>query len=56
MQKIKFFNVKITLKDKNLQQSCHFLKKLVKKYILRKFQCTSLLNSSFNDVLFISIF
>ncbi len=26
MQKIKIFNVKWTLKDKNLQQSCHFKK------------------------------
>jgi hypothetical protein len=31
MRKIKNFNVKWTLKDKNLQQSCHL--KLFKNYI-----------------------
>ncbi len=47
MQNIKFFNVKWIIKDKNLQQ-----KNNLKKYILKKFKCTSLINSSFEDVLF----
>jgi len=55
MKKILKFNVKWTFKDKNLQQSCHLKLLKIKKYILRKFQCTSLVNSSFNDALFIII-
>jgi hypothetical protein len=51
LQKNNFLNVKWTLKDKNLQQSCHF--KLLKiKNILQKFQCSSLIFFSFDDVLF----
>jgi hypothetical protein len=56
MQKIKFFNVKWTFKDKNLQQSCHLKFKNLKLYILRKFQCTSLINSSNDDALFYFIY
>jgi hypothetical protein len=54
MQKIKFFNVKWILKNKNLRQS-HHLKplKIKKTYILRKFQCIALINYSFDDVLFL---
>ncbi len=37
MQKIKCFNVKWTLKDKKLQQSCHFFKKLIKNIYLESF-------------------
>jgi len=52
MQKIKFFNVKWTLKDNNLQQS-HYLKILkLKTYILGKFQCTSRIKFSFDDIFF----
>jgi putative flippase GtrA len=43
----RFFNVKWTFKDKNLQQSHHLT-----IYIYGKFQCTSLINSSFDDSLF----
>jgi hypothetical protein len=43
MQHIKIFNVKWTLKDKKLQQSHHYI------YIYGKFQCTSLINPSFDD-------
>jgi len=39
--------------QKHLQQSRHFKIKKLKKYILEKFKCTSLINSSFEDVLFI---
>ncbi len=55
MQKIKKFKMKWTFEDKNLQQSRHlnFLK--LKKFILGKFQCISLINSSFNDALFFLI-
>ncbi len=49
MQKIKNFNVKWTLKNKNLQQPPHFIKFKLKKYILKKFQCISLINFSFHD-------
>jgi len=53
MQKIKFFNVNWTLKDKNLQQLDHLkLLKFEKIYILGKFQCISLINF-FLDYLFI---
>jgi hypothetical protein len=47
MQKIKILNVKWTLKNKNLQQSRNFFKKII--YIYGKFQCTSLINPSFDD-------
>ncbi len=52
MQKIKFCNVKWFFKDKNLQQSCHLKLEIFKKYTLGKFQCTSLINSSFIVALF----
>ncbi len=43
--------MKWIIKDKKFQQSCHLnLKKII--YTLGKFQCTSLINSSFDDVLF----
>jgi hypothetical protein len=48
MQKIKFFNVKWILKDTNLQQSRHFK--------LLKFENTSLINSSFDDVLIFNFY
>jgi len=50
IQKIKCFNVKWIFKDKNLQQSLHLKLLKIKKYILRKFQCISLINSSLDDV------
>jgi hypothetical protein len=53
MQKINFQNVNWTFKDKNIQQSHHFKNLEIKKYILRKFQCTSLINYSFDDALFL---
>jgi hypothetical protein len=48
-----FFDVEWTLKDTYLQQSHHLKLLKIKKYILGKFQCISLLNSSFDDVYFI---
>jgi hypothetical protein len=53
MQKIKKLNVKWTLKDKIYNN--HHLK-FLKIYILGKFQCTSLINSSFDDVLFFNFY
>jgi hypothetical protein len=52
MQKKNFKNVKWNFRDKNLQQSHHLKLLKIKKYILRKFQCISLINSSFNEALF----
>jgi hypothetical protein len=49
MKKTKFFNVKWIFKDKNLHQS-HPLKLL---NIHGKFQCTSVIDFSFDDALFI---
>jgi hypothetical protein len=51
MEKIKVFDVKWTFKDKYLQQ-LHHLEILKIIYIYRKFQCTSLIKSSFNNGLF----
>jgi hypothetical protein len=51
MQNVKTFNVKWTLKDKNLQQSHHLKYFKLKINILAKFQCISLINSSFDDAL-----
>jgi hypothetical protein len=36
MQKIKIFNVKWILKDKNLHQSCHFKLLKIKNIYIRK--------------------
>jgi len=44
--------MKWTFKDKNLQQLHHLKLLKLKIYILGKFQCTSLINSSFHNVLF----
>ncbi len=49
MQKIKILNVKWTFKDKLLQQSHHFKLLKIQKYALGKSQCTSLINSSFDN-------
>ncbi len=56
MQKIRIFNVKWTFKDKNFQQAHHLKILNIKKYILGKFQCILLINSLFDDVLFIYLF
>jgi hypothetical protein len=51
MQKIKKINVKWTLKD-TIYNNHVILKNLkLKKYILGKFQCSSLINFSFDDLL-----
>jgi hypothetical protein len=52
-QKIKFFFiVKWIFKDTNLQQSHHLKLLKIKKNVLRKFQCISLINFSFDNALF----
>jgi hypothetical protein len=56
MKKIKFLSMKWTFKDKNLQQLHHLKLLKLKIYILGKFQCTSLINSSFHNALFLFLF
>ncbi len=48
MQKIKFCNVKWIFKDKNKYNN-HIILNFKKLYIYGKFQCTSLINSTFDD-------
>jgi hypothetical protein len=52
MQKIKNLNVEWTHKDKIYNNHIILRKIKIEKYILEKFQCTSLINSSFDATSF----
>jgi hypothetical protein len=52
MQKIKNKNVKWTPKDKLYNNNFILRKFTLKIYKLQKFQCTSIINFSFDDVFF----